>query len=132
MITTGKNKIIMEEDTMFFIIDIIPMVKILKTIQGTCDTCQLTGEINLIKTYQCLRLFFIPIFKWQVKYYLKHSCGGQTELTEEIALGLLYGSISIENIHMSHIKQNRMFCEKCGKQLNAEFDYCPYCGNKQG
>ena len=123
---------IMEEDIMFFIIDIIPMVKILKTVQGTCDTCQLIGEINLIQTYQCLRLFFIPIFKWQVKYYLKHSCGGQTELTEEIALGILHGSISAENIHMSHIKsaikQNHRVCEKCRRQLNAEFDYCPYCG----
>lgn len=116
---------------MFFIIDIIPMIKILKSINGTCDTCKLTGEINLIKTYQCLRLFFIPIFKWQVQYYLQHSCGGQTELTEEIALGLLHGSISVDNIHMSHDKQNHEICIKCGHKLDSDFEYCPYCGNKQ-
>ena len=121
----------MEEYIMFFIIDIIPMKKLLKTINGTCDTCQLTGEINLIKTYQCLRLFFIPIFKWQVNYYLQHSCGGQTELTEEVALGLLHGSISVDNIHISHIKQNYRICRKCNQQLDSEFEYCPYCGDRQ-
>lgn len=115
---------------MFFIIDIIPMVKILKTLNGTCDTCQVSGEIKIIKTYQCLRLFFIPIFKWQVQYYMQHSCGGQSELAEDAALELLHGSISLENIHMSHIKQDSMTCKKCGKQLEGEFAYCPYCGDK--
>ena len=108
------------------------MVKVLKTIHGTCDTCELQGEINILKTYQCLRLFFIPIFKWQIRYFMQHSCGGQTELTEEIALGLLHGTISTDHLHMSHNnKSDHRICKNCSQILESEFEYCPYCGNKR-
>ena len=112
-------------------IDIMPMVKVLKTIYGTCDTCQIKGDIKILKTYQCLRLFFIPIFKWQTRYFMQHSCGGQTELTEEIALGLLHGTISVDNLHMSHDLLNPNICKKCGKMLETGFEFCPYCGSQR-
>ena len=143
---------------MLFIMDILPMMKILKSFQGKCDTCQREGNIELIKTYQCFRLFFIPLFKWQVKYYLKHSCGGQIEVNEEVALRILHGIISTEHLHMEHEKVedeygqmqsndkqmaygqkenqqpsqvNDRCCSHCGKALETQFEYCPYCGMKR-
>ena len=33
---------------MFFIVDIVPMIKVLRILQGTCDTCHMVGEVKLI------------------------------------------------------------------------------------
>ena len=94
---------------MLLIMDIIPILKVLKHFSGSCDTCYCEGDIELIKTYQCFRLFFIPLWKWHVQYYLKHSCGGQIEISEEVALGILHGTVSTENMHIEHpqIKSNQ-------------------------
>lgn len=116
---------------MLFIMDIIPMLKTLKSFNGKCDTCQCDGTIELIKAYQCFRLFFIPLFKWQVKYYLRHSCGGQVEISEEIAIGMLHGTISTEAMHMEHQVTDTNYCLKCGNYLDQQFEYCPYCGFKR-
>lgn len=119
---------------MLFIMDVLPMMKILRSFQGKCDTCQHEGTIELIKTYQCFRLFFIPLFKWQVKYYLKHSCGGQVEINEEVALKILHGMISTEHLHMEHgqpSQANNRWCPHCGKALEPQFEYCPYCGKSR-
>ena len=116
---------------MLFIMDIIPMIKILKTFRGTCDTCQCEGTLELIKTYECFRLFFIPLFKWNVKYYLKHSCGGQATISEEIAIGILHGTIEMNNMHIEHEKLKSEHCSHCGHDLDSQFEYCPYCGQKR-
>lgn len=80
---------------MLFIMDIIPRMKSLKNFKSKCDTCQYEGTIELLKSYQCFRLFFIPLFKWHVQYYLKHSCGGQVTISEKIAIGILHGRLII-------------------------------------
>ncbi len=116
---------------MLFIMDIIPMMKILKTFKGQCDTCECEGDIELLKTYQCFRLFFIPLFKWHVQYYLKHSCGAQITISEEVALGILHGTISIEKLHIVHENTPSKQCMVCGNTLEAHFVYCPYCGTKR-
>lgn len=116
---------------MFFIIDIIPMLKYLSTYKGTCDTCQLIGEVKLIKSYQCLRLFFIPIFKWSIKYYLQPSCGVPVAVDEEVAIRLLHGDITINHLHLEHAVYNSNSCTQCGKQLEQSFEYCPYCGHRK-
>lgn len=107
------------------------MLKLLKTFKGQCDTCECEGNIELIKSYQCLRLFFMPIFKWQVKYFLKHSCGGQIEISEEIAVGILHGTIQTEKFHMTHEAFNNLQCKYCGHVLERDFEYCPYCGKQR-
>ena len=116
---------------MLFIMDIIPMFKILKTFTGKCATCGCMGDVELIKTYHCFRLFFIPIFKWKVQYYLKPSCGQEVTVSEEIALGILYGKISVDQIRIEHRLSNPNLCPHCGKTLENDFGYCPYCGRRR-
>ena len=116
---------------MLFIMDIIAMMKILKTFRGYCDTCECDGTIELLKSYQCFRLFFIPLFKWHVQYYLKNSCGGQVTISEEVALGILHGTIDIEKMHIEHERIQFNQCLTCGQVLESNFEYCPYCGAKR-
>lgn len=116
---------------MFFIIDIIPMIKCLKIFQGTCDTCHMSGEVKLLKSSQCLRLFFIPVIKWSNKYYLQPSCGTPIQIEEETAIALIHGKLDINQIHLEHAKSQQNICSRCGQPLKDEFDYCPYCGHKK-
>ena len=113
---------------MFLIMDIVPMLKVLLKIPGSCETCHTTGEIELIKTYECFRFFFIPLFKWHTKYYLRHSCGGQVPITEEVALNLLYGKLDLQTIKFEHTENIADQCLHCGHVLEKAFAYCPYCG----
>ena len=115
---------------MFFIVDVIPMIKVLKILQGTCDTCHMIGEVKLIKSYQCLRLFFIPIFKWSIKYYLEPSCGTLIEIPETTAIQMLHGKLNLEKLHLEHLKQNSKVCSHCKQNLKEGFEFCPYCGYK--
>lgn len=115
---------------MFLIIDIIPIIKCLKIFQGSCDTCHISGEVKLLKSYQCLRLFFIPTFKWGFKYYLQPACKTPIEIKEETAIELLHGNLSLNNLHLEHSKIEQYVCSQCGQPLRSEFDYCPYCGCK--
>ncbi|MBP3889409.1 MAG: zinc-ribbon domain-containing protein [Cellulosilyticum sp.] len=116
---------------MLFIMDIIPMMKILKIFKAYCDTCACEGTIELLKSYQCFRLFFIPLFKWHAQYTLKHSCGSEVTISEEVALGILHGTIDITNMHIEHHTKVSNQCTTCGHVLDSGFVYCPYCGGQK-
>lgn len=113
---------------MFFIIDIVPGLKVLSTFIGKCRACNSEGELELIRTYQCLRLFFIPLFKWHKKYYLRHSCGAMVALSEDEALKLLYAGATVEEIKTEEVYKGPKKCPKCGQLLEESYQFCPYCG----
>ncbi len=112
---------------MIFIMDVVPMIKVLLKAQNKCHTCDCMGEIELIRICQCFRLFFIPLFKWHKKYYLKHSCGAQIEITEEVAMHIVTGQVDLSSMYFSH-KVDQNVCTHCGQPLKEGFAYCPYCG----
>lgn len=50
-----------------------------------CGRCGRYGRYQVFMTYMCLSFFFIPIFKWGRKYYVKTSCCGTVyQLDEEV------------------------------------------------
>lgn len=112
---------------MFFIIDIMPGRKVLKVVQALCQNCSQYGEIRLVKTSQCLRLFFIPLFKWGAVYTLEHSCGAVMRVSEENAIGILHAGMSVEQVPVEVMHPGVRRCPKCGRVLEAEFVRCPYC-----
>lgn len=108
---------------MFLLMDIMPVDKELKIFQDTCQSCRRYGKIRLIKTSNCFRLFFIPIFQWGTVYNLEHDCGSRIQISEEDAIALLHAGVSLDSICVE--KPNR--CTKCGRMLEPEFVRCPYC-----
>lgn len=121
---------------MFLIIDIIPMLKVLKSWKGTCQTCHQEGEIELVMSFQCLRLFFMPIVKWQKTYFLRHSCGAKLPMEEDVALRILSGQVDITTFQFEHgtPKQEhevKGVCPNCGRQSEEDYKYCPYCGHQK-
>ena len=57
-----------------------------------CGRCGRYGRYQVFMTYMCLSFFFIPILKWNRKYYVKTSCCGTVyQLNEEIGKRIAAG-----------------------------------------
>ena len=57
-----------------------------------CGRCGRYGRYQVFMTYMCLSFFFIPIFKWGRKYYVKTSCCGTVyQLNEEVGKRIAAG-----------------------------------------
>lgn len=100
-----------------------------------CPTCESFGRYELFMTYTHFSLFFIPIIKWNKKYYVRMSCCKSLytidkELGKDIERGV---KTSIQESDLIVVKANYnrdTYCPSCDYKLRPEFDYCPSCGRK--
>lgn len=122
---------------MFFIMGVAQGEKeILYNNQIFCSDCGNYTNISVFVTYSVLSLFFIPTIKWGKRYYAKTNCCGSVyEINPEVGKMLEKGENVIigqnELALVSHGKNNtRRFCRNCGRELEHQFSYCPYCGFK--
>lgn len=130
---------------MFLIMGIsqgIKQVEYLKTI--LCKRCGKYGRYEVTMVYMYFSLFFIPILKWDKKFYVRTTCCGiEYELDKEVGKRLLRGEnieITDKDIFQSynngfnnsdfHYHTNEKTCYKCGYKTNDDFDFCPKCGNR--
>lgn len=120
---------------MFFIAGIAANQKQLEHNQMLiCPTCGKYCGIEVSMTYMYFSLFFIPIIKWNKKYYVKSSCcqsiysiskelGSQIERGQTITLR----ESDIEMVDNGYNKGYHNCCPNCGFALNETFKYCPNC-----
>ena len=113
-----------------------------------CKGCGNKVEGVVYKTYNCFHFFFIPLIKWNKQYYLKCcSCSRLYKLSnykgEKIEKGDVYNyGINIDEDDLVEVNYNNEYykydnyyniikrCKACGKELNGDFKYCPYCGKE--
>lgn len=106
-----------------------------------CDRCGRYGRYQIYMTYMCLSLFFIPVFKWNRRYYVKTSCCGTVyELDPETGKRLARGEDpGIRPENMTLISEGHQIpewevpvkkCRVCGYETKENFDFCPKCGNR--
>jgi hypothetical protein len=108
----------------------------------TCKKCNSTIQGKLIKNFDFFHFFFIPIFKWNEKYYvLCNSCkclysipkekGKAIEKGEEVNITYwdLQEVYSDNNINFNN-RYDMKICPNCGEQVKRHFKYCPYCGKE--
>ncbi len=132
---------------MFFICGVSSGQKELKFSQlVVCQLCGSYGRCQAFMTYMCLSLFFIPILKWNRRYYVKMSCCGSVyELDKEIGQRIARGEVleipaSALTLVQTMDTQNetwkgsfqaqRKHCPDCGYETTEDFAYCPKCGQK--
>lgn len=105
----------------------------------TCKSCNRLTMGKVIKHYEFFHFFFIPIFKWNEKYYIEcESCkkifsiskekGKMIERGENIEL--TYWDLNEVNNAYSYDYKINSVCKSCGKVVDSEYKYCPYCGNE--
>ena len=110
------------------------LIKILNSF--SCKDCNATTYGKLIKTFTFFHFFFIPIFKWNEKYYVKcDRCGAVYEIPAEKGKAIEKGEdLEITYWDLKSVKKgmyaDKDRCPKCNHVLEGEFKYCPYCGEE--
>ena len=123
-------------DNMFFIGGISNEEKKLDYVQNTiCPKCGKFSRMEVYMTYMYFSLFFVPIFKWSKKYFVKYTCCNSIYiLDEDIGIKINHKeniSISDDNLHYvdnDFSTFNR--CNNCDYICEHDFEYCPKCGKK--
>ena len=105
----------------------------------TCKSCNRLTNGRVIKHYEFFHFFFIPIFKWNEKYYVKcESCKKVFSISKEKGkmiergenVDLTYWDLNeVNNGYEDYYNLNNV-CNNCRKIVDSSYTYCPYCGNK--
>jgi hypothetical protein len=102
-----------------------------------CGECGRYGHYTVFMTYMVLSIFFIPILKWNRKYYVRTSCcNALYQLNPEVGKRIARGEqIEIRKEDLERVneygQQVRMHrCANCGFTTAEDFEYCPKCGTK--
>lgn len=143
---------------MFFIMGMNSGRKDLKFSQMIiCDQCGQYGRLSVFYTCTVLSLFFIPILKWNKKYYVQAECCGalyqldaqigrqiergvdleitMADLTLIRGRGQEYGASFDEQFGQGYgnagpdYRQVKV-CRQCGYSTDEDFGFCPKCGEK--
>lgn len=101
----------------------------------TCEICGSYGNYEMYLTYTAFSLFFIPVLKWNRKYYVRTRCCGSLYSVDEgvgrdIERGLRK---EINPSDMTLIQGNygrERRCSSCGYMVDPDYDYCPKCGRE--
>ncbi|WP_270474220.1 zinc ribbon domain-containing protein [Clostridium cochlearium] len=111
--------------------------KDIKLVQNlVCKACGNMTTYKLVKVNKVFHIFFIPIFKWDKRYFLISRCcnsifgipnnlGENLENNEDI-------DIKDEDLQQinSYGNANEKICGNCNNVVQSNFRYCPHCGNK--
>jgi len=101
----------------------------------SCVRCNKVVNAKLIKKFDFFHFFFIPIFKWNIEYYVKcENCKAIFTISKEKGKAIENG----EQIEITYwdLKETGDYincnhkCLNCGREVEKAYSYCPYCGEK--
>ncbi|WP_406792823.1 zinc ribbon domain-containing protein [Candidatus Clostridium eludens] len=99
-----------------------------------CPLCSAYGRYDILKSYDYFHIFFIPLWKWNRRYFIKtHCCMKLCTLDNNIGVQIENGEmieIKKEYTHCDSHNNSYNFCPHCSSQIDSTFYYCPYCGNR--
>ena len=106
----------------------------------SCKRCNIKTTGQLIKTFTMFQFFFIPIFKWNEEYYVKcNRCSTIYEIPKEKGkriengeeLDITYWDLKeVGNSSNDYYYAPKNLCPSCGRTIEGDFKYCPYCGTE--
>ena len=110
-----------------------------------CGRCGSYGRYQVFMTYMCLSLFFIPVFRWNRRYYVRMSCCGAVyALNPETGRRIARGEdvrIAPSDLTLAqegnggaagawNRGRTRRRCGSCGYVTEEDFTFCPRCGQR--
>ena len=99
-----------------------------------CPSCGRLGRYDIHKAYRYLHIFFVPTFRWNIRYLVKTSCCGTIyELDSDVGRAFEKNpdtEIKAENLHRIYSHTPFKYCSNCKTDVPSEYSFCPYCGGK--
>ncbi|HOQ07903.1 MAG TPA: zinc ribbon domain-containing protein [Clostridiales bacterium] len=99
-----------------------------------CPSCGSLTRYEIHRTYRYLHIFFIPTFRWNIRYIVRTPCCGSVyELDPLVGREFERNpGIEIRPENLRRIDRYMLFryCPNCRIDVPAEFSYCPYCGGR--
>ena len=115
-------------------------VKIKEFYNIYCKRCKENVSGKLMKTFNYFHLFFIPLFKWNEKYYfICNDCQDVYEVSKEKGKAIEHGEAveitywdlnEYRGEHEKDTNSNYRICANCRKSIDKTFEFCPHCGKK--
>ncbi len=100
-----------------------------------CSCCGSYGRYEVIMTYMYFSFFFIPLFKWNRRFYVKMTCCNTVyELDPQVGMDILKGrptdiaQSDLTLVQKGEAPKWQKTCGNCGYSTEEEFDFCPKCG----
>lgn len=100
-----------------------------------CRCCGRYGHLSVWMRYTYFSLFFIPLFRWNRRYFVRMGCcGAECELDPALGRAVAAGEVSQlrdEDLHFggpSGFSGYRHRCQSCGFETDEDFQFCPKCG----
>ncbi|HEY8363623.1 MAG TPA: zinc ribbon domain-containing protein [Tissierellaceae bacterium] len=99
-----------------------------------CPNCGAYGRLEVFVTYTVFTLFFLPIFKWNKRYYVKSTCCGSlysidSDLGRDIEKGIKT-KIEESDLRPIYTGYSQRYCPSCHYPIDPEFQFCPRCGSR--
>ncbi|SHH50654.1 zinc-ribbon family protein [Anaerosphaera aminiphila DSM 21120] len=95
-------------------------------------SCGKYGRMEVYMVYSLFSLFFIPIIKWNKKYFVRYTCCNQVfELDRKVGKKIEHGeNVEIKDEFLSNLgyENGLIKCPNCGALSSDSFDFCPHCG----
>lgn len=99
-----------------------------------CKICS-NYSIRIIKQYDFFHFFFLPLFKWNEKYFgVCTNCNTIYEIKSNKGKDFEKGiknAITYWDLNQLNTSYNiKSICPNCHNQIDENFQFCPYCGAK--
>jgi len=97
-----------------------------------CPLCERYGRYEVLKAYTYFHIFFIPIWRWNKRYYIKtHCCDVFSEIDRETGERIEAGeAVEIEKEQILDAYISIRICPNCHTKVEPNFQYCPHCGTR--
>ena len=98
-----------------------------------CKNCDRYGRLEVYKIYSHLSFFFIPLFQWNKRYFVKmECCHAVCEISAELGREIEKGNVTKLDPSLLHFERQSHYkvCHQCGYTTSEDFIYCPKCGYK--
>lgn len=104
-----------------------------------CGQCGGYGRYQVFMTYSYFSIFFIPIIKWDRRYYVQMSCCNTIyelntekgkQLSRKESIEITEQDLIILETGRRTSQWNQRSCANCGYATAEDFEYCPKCGQR--
>uniref|UniRef100_A0A7C8YMF6 Zinc-ribbon 15 domain-containing protein n=1 Tax=Opuntia streptacantha TaxID=393608 RepID=A0A7C8YMF6_OPUST len=93
--------------------------QVLKRGVGRCINCG--SNLNLVEYEKVLKLFFVPVWRWPGKEPLLHCPNCNIIYPQSF-------SLPPPPPPSSEVVPEVLRCHSCGRNIEAEYSFCPFCG----